>query len=326
MGRTQFEQAAKGENWDQAADQLNGLAMFDMLPALAGLGGKGQKAVDETVAVLSSRGWTGSAARIRWAGEVVKSRRLPTWRPGDLPEDQVKDAQRFLNASRPASPPAGKIDAGAAQAEVMKAVRSGLIKGNGASQLLEFEKNGTVKSKKGNQAAISPFVFVLLQGLIKGNRSVTVMNIARPDDKRTSPHGRAPSDSSERTSFAIDIRAYDGDTIELRPDGMNVDPTIRAVSGILQNLPPGGYKFGFPRPSTHLGGPVFPDFDVFLPADTPSDIERPPPGKLGKDAIPLIKVDAAREAVTRALDANPKARFSMFFPDGFDHAHIEIIP
>ncbi len=46
--------------------------------------------------MLNQRGWTGSALRIRWAADVVRSHRLPDWAPGDLPIDQRQDAVKFL--------------------------------------------------------------------------------------------------------------------------------------------------------------------------------------------------------------------------------------
>jgi hypothetical protein len=316
---TPFEDAVKAGSWDAAADQLNGLAMFDMLPALAKLGAGRATAVKTIVDILNGRGWTGSADRIKWAGDVVADRRPPAVTPASVLSDQVDDARSFLAA------PAVSLSAGpaAAHAEVMAAVRSGKITGGGAAQLLEFDRNGFVQGKQ-ETAVISPLVFIMLQGLIQGGTSIEVMNIARPDDKPGSPHGRGAV-GEQRTSFACDISKVDGDKIVLRPDGANVEPTIRAVATLLSHLPPGFYKVGFPRPSTALGGPVFPEFDVFLPALSMSDVDKPPPGKLGKDSIPVIKNPDAKSAVQAALDGNPKARISMMFPDGFNHAHLEII-
>ena len=318
--RTLFEQAAKTQSWDVAADQLNGLAMFEMLPALAGLGAGRAEAATKICAVLNGRGWTGSAERIKWAGEVVANRRLPSWRPDGFPPDQVENAQHFLSASGPSL----STVSGSAHADVMAAVRRGQISGGGAAQLLEFEKNGVLKGAGGGTASISPLVFTLLQGLTPDRTTIEVMNIARPDDNPHSPHGRGAA-GEQRTSFACDISAYDGVRILLRNDGSNVEPTIRAVAGILRRLPPGFYKFGFPRPSTQLGGPVFPDFDVFLPAKSMVAVSSPPPGKFGKSAVPLIVNPDALSAVQSALDGNPKARFSMMFPDAYNHVHIEII-
>jgi hypothetical protein len=223
----------------------------------------------------------------------------------------------FVGAGAPST-------AGAARVEVMAAVRKGLINGAGAAQLLEFDKTGFVSGKDGESAEISGLVFIMLQGLLRGG-SFTVMNIARPNDKSTSPHGRLGTDG-HRTSFACDISHYNGNQIVLRPDdATDVVPTISAVAGILANLPPGFYKVGFPRPSTALGGPVFPKDDVFLPANTMEDVVRPPHQKMGKDALAFIVNPDAATQIRTALDGNPAAKFSMFFPDGFNHAHLEII-
>src|SRR4051812_19097037 len=116
--RTAFEQAAKTKSWDTAADPLNSLAMFEMLPALAGLGRVLPEAVDEIWKILNQRGWTGSAERIKWAGEVVRDKRLPFWQPPGHPLDQVEDARRFLSAPVPST----ATVSGPARTEVMAAV------------------------------------------------------------------------------------------------------------------------------------------------------------------------------------------------------------
>jgi hypothetical protein len=133
-----------------AANQLNALAMFEMLPALAGLGAGRPGAVEKILASLNGRGLTGCAERIKWAGEVVAGKRLPSWQPAGFPPDQIQDAQRFLSA------PSGSAGSGSASADVMAAVRRGLITGGGAAQLLEFEKNGVITGSGGGTAIISP--------------------------------------------------------------------------------------------------------------------------------------------------------------------------
>ena len=315
--RDRFDRAARSQQWNDAADCLNGLAMFEMLPALAALGNR-DEVVKQIVALLTSRGWAASARRIAWAGEVVSTLKLPSVTPPDLPADQVSDAQKWLR-----SVPSG---GGAARASVMAAVGSGLITGSGANDLNEFTKTGVVTSKKGtgNTVVISDLVFVLIDGLVQGRIPINIMNIARPDDPANSPHGRVQPDG-RRISTACDIDVYAGAKIELRPDGANVENTIRGVSGILGNLPRGTYKFGFTRPSESLGGPTHPDLDVFLPAETKAQVDRQPSGTTGAGALSVIVNADAAARVKAAVNGNPQARFNSMFPDGFNHAHVEIL-
>ncbi len=98
--RSNFETAVKSArpNWESAIDNLNALAMFEMLPALAGLSTAQLDQVTERAREILSqnRGWHGSAKRIAWAADVVKQGQLPDWMPADLPGAQVDDAKRFL--------------------------------------------------------------------------------------------------------------------------------------------------------------------------------------------------------------------------------------
>jgi hypothetical protein len=102
--RENFIQYVNGGSWDEAADLLNGSAMFDILPFLAALGSNCANAVSQIAGVLRRRGWTGSAQRIEWAGEVVRTRTIPP-PPADLPGDQVADARRFLTPAGPRGTP-----------------------------------------------------------------------------------------------------------------------------------------------------------------------------------------------------------------------------
>lgn len=98
--RETFVQNVNGGNWEAAADLLNGSAMFDILPFLEALGSNSATAATTIGGRLRGRGWIGSAQRIEWAGEVVRTRTVPA-APSDLPADQVTDARRFLtNPSR----------------------------------------------------------------------------------------------------------------------------------------------------------------------------------------------------------------------------------
>jgi murein DD-endopeptidase MepM/ murein hydrolase activator NlpD len=90
-----FVQNVNAGNWEAATDQLNGSPMYDILPFLAALGGNMAISANNISGLLRRRGWFGAAQRIEWAGEVVRTRRVPNPPPG-FPGDQVTDAQRFL--------------------------------------------------------------------------------------------------------------------------------------------------------------------------------------------------------------------------------------
>lgn len=94
-----FVHNVNGRNWVAAADQLHGSAMYDILTLLVALGPNGTISVNNLSGVLRNRGWFGAAQRIEWAGEVVRTRRIPNPPPG-LPADQVADGRKFLEKAR----------------------------------------------------------------------------------------------------------------------------------------------------------------------------------------------------------------------------------
>src|SRR5262245_11597583 len=90
-----FVQNVNAGDWAAATDQLNGSPMYDILPFLAALNSNSAIAATNISGILRNRGWLGSAHRIEWAGEIVRTRRIPT-PPQGLPDDQVTDAEKFL--------------------------------------------------------------------------------------------------------------------------------------------------------------------------------------------------------------------------------------
>ena len=90
-----FIQNVNAGNWFVAAEQLNGSAMYDILPFLAALGPRTAISANNISGVLRARGWVGSAQRIEWAGEILRTRTIPNPPPG-LPVNQVAEARQFL--------------------------------------------------------------------------------------------------------------------------------------------------------------------------------------------------------------------------------------
>jgi hypothetical protein len=97
--RDRFETEVRGSqpNWEKAVDNLSALAMFEMLPALAGLPPATRaEVVNHARTILSDqRGWRGAFERIDFAADVVNDRRLTSWL-SSVPDNQVEDARNFL--------------------------------------------------------------------------------------------------------------------------------------------------------------------------------------------------------------------------------------
>lgn len=89
---------------DTAANMLSGLAMFDILPALATLDHFSR---DRVLGRARSALSPGAVERVQFAAAVVTSLKLPT-PPASLPKDQVEDARQFLlTRLKPANSQAG---------------------------------------------------------------------------------------------------------------------------------------------------------------------------------------------------------------------------
>lgn len=99
--RSTFESEVKGPspNWTNAIDNLSALAMFEMLPTLAGLSPTLRKTVvSEAWKLLSvQRNWKGSYDRIDFAAEVVTDQKV-NQNDTRAPAEQIKDATNFLIA------------------------------------------------------------------------------------------------------------------------------------------------------------------------------------------------------------------------------------
>jgi Domain of unknown function (DUF4329) len=91
-------------NWEAAIDNLNALAMSEMLPALAGLTpGLRSQVLSQTRSILGARGWAASVDRIEFAIDVVNDRAIRSW-PSSVPSTQVDEAMDFIvNLLHPAS-------------------------------------------------------------------------------------------------------------------------------------------------------------------------------------------------------------------------------
>lgn len=97
--RSTFESEVKGPSpdWTKAIDNLNALAMFEMLPALAGLPSTLRKTVVSQAWKLLSvqRNWKGSYHRIDFAAEVVTDQKV-NQNDSRAPAEQIEDATNFL--------------------------------------------------------------------------------------------------------------------------------------------------------------------------------------------------------------------------------------
>jgi hypothetical protein len=166
--RDNFETEVRGSqpNWEKAVDNLSALAMFEMLPTLAGLPPATRaEVVNHARAILSDqRGWRGAFERIDFAADVVNDRRLTSW-PSSIPNDQVEDARNFLtDLLRPTRSQAGRAGFTLADAAGIAAV--GEINPTSIAIKLEFSGSvfqlgpafGFTPPKKGEPTSADPFV------------------------------------------------------------------------------------------------------------------------------------------------------------------------
>jgi hypothetical protein len=94
-GFTEAVRMARSDgNWAAPANALSGLAMFDMLPALAAID---PPARDRVLTASRSALVRAAFERIEFAEDIVSSQAF-TSSPYGLPEDQVEDARRYLLA------------------------------------------------------------------------------------------------------------------------------------------------------------------------------------------------------------------------------------
>ena len=92
--KARFLDAARARNWKSAYDECNGLNMVDMLECLQELGPDLLHEMRDKIGTYTV--WGGpNMPRIRFAMDVVELRKI-TDIPGDLPADQVQNAQDFL--------------------------------------------------------------------------------------------------------------------------------------------------------------------------------------------------------------------------------------
>ena len=84
------------EDWKPAVLTLNGLAMFDMLPALAAIG---QLERDNLERIAPGIVGIDAAKRIMFANIVVRMREIPDW-SGSVPANQINDGREFLGCTR----------------------------------------------------------------------------------------------------------------------------------------------------------------------------------------------------------------------------------
>lgn len=99
--RTIFETEIKkpAPDWIKAIDNLNALAMFEMLPSLDGLNAElREEVVSQAWSILSvDRNWRGSYERIQFASEVVTNQQVNR-KDTRVASEQITDAVNFLIA------------------------------------------------------------------------------------------------------------------------------------------------------------------------------------------------------------------------------------
>jgi Domain of unknown function (DUF4329) len=134
-------------NWEVVIDNLNALAMFEMLPALAPLTAalRTQIAGKARSILETQRGWAGAGDRIDFAVDVVNDRKITSW-SSTVPDNQVDDARDFLaNLLRPANSNAGRT----AFQNTDDAAIAAILEINPSSIAINREFSGTVFRRGG---------------------------------------------------------------------------------------------------------------------------------------------------------------------------------
>lgn len=282
------------DDWTRATDWLNSLAMFEMLPALQDLSPANRKALAaQADKILLKRGWTGSAARIRWAVELVDDDEQPDWTPPDLPQDQVDDAQRFLSDTD----------------DILRAlVNQGRIDFVYPERRKLFEKAINHDKINGHIATFSPELEQLLVRLAR--HGFKILRTIDPTGT-TSPHGTIVGD--KLICRAVDVDTYSGQRFEYREPRNDL---VEGVTRLLTDFPTGAsYDVGFVRPVGGQNG-FNTAMDVFFPVpESRVAAAFNPDGSWGWNTM--------FEEVRPGIRAAGAGKVKYVFPDGADHMHIK---
>jgi hypothetical protein len=130
-------------------------------------------------------------------------------------------------------------------------------------------------------------------------------------------HGAVQSNGT-MIGRAIDIDSYGGYKIHIK----NPEKALSGILKIIDKLPPWRYVLGLPRPGG--GRLIDPAKDFFLPVTSLSQNERSPTGSLPGD-LKLIKNEAAKQKITKAIEKNKNAKILFLMPDAVDHLHIKAV-
>jgi hypothetical protein len=285
------------DDWTRASDWLNSLAMYEMLPALQDLTEANRRELAaQADKILTKRGWSGAAERIRWAKELVDNDEMPGWTPSVFtPDDhfQLEDAQRFLSDTD----------------DILRAlVNQGRIQFAYPDRRTLFEQALNHDSINGHVATFTPELEQLLLRLARHG-----LKILRTIDPHgvDNPHGKIVGD--KLICRAVDVHTYFGQRFEYTEPRNNL---IDGVTRLLTDFPPGAtYDVGFVRP---VGGKTGSNtaMDVFFPV---------PPER----AAAAYEPDASWgwntmfAAVRPGIQAAAAGRVSYVYPDGPDHIHIK---
>jgi len=286
--------AGTTNDWKPAANCLNSLAMFEMLPALQDLTEATRTTlVTEANKYFQGLGWSANAARIRWAGELVNDDAQPEWTPTDLPQDQIDDAQRFLNDTDDI---------------LLSLLNQGRIDFVYPERRRLFEQALNHDQMNGHTATFAPELERLLIRLAR--HGLRILRTIQPGDTHT-PHGTVVGD--KLICRAVDVDTYFGQRFQYQEPRNDL---IDGVTRLLSDFPFGAkYDVGFVRP---VGGATGsnPAMDVFFPVP-PERVAAAfnPDGSWGWGAM----FDQVRPGIQAAAAGKVK----YVFPDGADHIHIK---
>jgi|HubBroStandDraft_6_1064221.scaffolds.fasta_scaffold50730_3 hypothetical protein len=284
------------DDWTRASDWLNSLAMFEMLPALQDLTAANRRElVSQADKIFTKRGWSGSAERIRWAGELVENDALPGWTPSAFKPDDVQldDAQRFL----------------ADTDDILRAlVNQGRIEFVFPERRRLFEQALNHDSMNGHTATFAPELEQLLIRLAR--HGFKILRTIDPTGV-TSPHGTIVGD--KLICRAVDVDTYFGQRFQYQEPRNDL---IDGVTRLLSDFPSGAtYDVGFVRPVGGANG-FNTAMDIFFPVpESRVAAAFNPDGSWGWNTM--------FAQVRPGIQAAAAGRVRYVFPDGADHIHIK---
>lgn len=302
----QFKAYYRVRAWKEAAQTFDALSMAERLPLLEAL-----STGDRSTFAIRCKHFLKppAAAEVQWTAEVAERHQLPAWEPGTLVADQIQEAREYVESyvrETVRQLRAENLD-GLDALDV--AVRRGLLLG-ATAQLKAVAKNRFFTDGRGRITTLSQELVDALVSLVRSGLPVTILSLMRHG---AGPHGK-PRGRGHAVCSAVDISGYGGRNIHLKNPG-NATEAVAGVVAVVENLGPGRYTLGLPRPGG--GQKIDPVNDVFLPVADLKDV-------CSFKSFGSI-LEPARTALRAAMGRNPAAEIARVMSDAVDHLHVKAL-